>query len=480
MHSDEEAQRMREFAAKLDFDIDEDVAREALDAAEPLRESVDTLRDDYDLETDSIGEFADDEYGALLDVYPEPRTEGQGPLDGISLAIKDVVAAKNLRMTLGLEDYSYVPSFDSSVVDRLLKAGGTLVGKANTDALAIGPSGEFSEIKEVINPAAEDRVPGGSSSGPAAAVAGGLVDASIGTDTGGSIRIPAACCGVVGMRPTHGLVPRYGLYELAPSADTIGPLARDVETAAKVLEAIVGHDPKDPTSSYARLGPLADRLDARDSFDIGLPTSFFDNTADEVSDVVRGLAARLADVDSVEIHELDLEMGEITNAHPLLSSPEFSWLQRQSLTVRGQGTQYNPEFRAALQEISYNDHIALRKLPSAYIDDRSDGESYLLGRREEIRFKEHLLERFETVDLLLTPTLRAVPPKRGLTGATHEGIIRMTGNTGPISRVGFPVISVPAGEHDGIPVGAQLIAPGREDLTVLQGAKLVEDITNTT
>jgi aspartyl-tRNA(Asn)/glutamyl-tRNA(Gln) amidotransferase subunit A len=222
---------------------------------------------------------------------------------------------------------------------------------------------------------------------------------------------------------------------------------------------------------------LAEELDDWESFDIGLPTSFFDDSTDDVSEVVRGLAERIADSESVEIHELELEMGEITNAHPLLSSPEFSWLQRQSLTVRGQGTQYNPEFRAAQDDIQYNDHIALRKLPSAYIDDLSDGESYLLGRREEIRFKQHLLEQFETVDLLLTPTLQSLPPERGKTGATHEGIIRMTGNTGPISRVGFPVISVPAGEQDGIPVGAQLIAPGREDLRVLQGAKLVEDFS---
>jgi aspartyl-tRNA(Asn)/glutamyl-tRNA(Gln) amidotransferase subunit A len=278
------------------------------------------------------------------------------------------------------------------------------------------------------------------------------------------------------MKPTHGLVPRYGLQDLAPSADTIGPLARDVETVARTLEVMAGYDPRDPTSSHVDVGSLTDGLDDPGNMTVGVPTSFLDATAEPVAEVIERLIDRLADRTAVTVRRVDLTLGEITNAHPLLSSPELAWLLRQSFVVRGQGTQYEPEWPELLEGLEFNDHIALRKVPAAYVDAKTSGKSYAVGRKEEVRFERHLNEQFEDLDVLLTPTLRDVPPKRDRTGGSHEGVIKMTGNTGPISRVGFPVVSVPAGDVDGVPVGAQVIAPAFEDGRALQCARLVERI----
>jgi aspartyl-tRNA(Asn)/glutamyl-tRNA(Gln) amidotransferase subunit A len=476
VHDEAERSEVRAFAAALGFDIDDELTDEILDVVHTLETSVANLKEPTP-EQQSDGSWSDDEYGALLDVYDEPRTTAEGgPLDGLTVAVKDVIAVEGLRLTLGSADFEPVPSYDAVVVERLLAAGGAVVGKANTDKCAIGPTGEFSERREVTNPTAPDRVPGGSSSGPAAAVAAGIVDVGIGTDTGGSVRIPAACCGIVGMKPTHGLVPRYGLQDLAPSADTIGPLARDVETVARTLEVMAGYDPRDPTSSHVDVGSLTDDLDDPGHLTVGMPTSFLDATSDAVVDEITAVAGRLASEADVTVRDVDLELGEIATAHPLLSSPELAWLLRQSFVVRGQGTQYEPEWTELLDRLTFNDHIALRKVPSAYVDEKTGGRSYALGRKEEIRFERHLNEQFEELDVLLTPTLRDVPPKRDRTGGSHEGVMKMTGNTGPISRVGFPVVSVPAGDVDGVPVGAQLIAPAFEDGRALAAARLVERV----
>lgn len=167
--------------------------------------------------------------------------DGIGVLDDLTVVIKDNLAVADLAMTAGLADFSFVPSFDPMVITRLLGASATLIGKANMDAFAFGSTGEFSDFGPVDNPVVDGTVPGGSSSGSAVAVVAGLVDAALGTDTGGSVRQPPACCGLVGVTPTHRFGPRHGLMEFTLSTDTIGPMARDVVTAAGVLEVIAGH-----------------------------------------------------------------------------------------------------------------------------------------------------------------------------------------------------------------------------------------------
>ena len=477
-HTEEERELLREVAEELSFDIGDKAVISALDTAATLDETAEHLYADIEPNEGSVGSLADDEYNSLLELYDEPRIRTRtgtddGALDGLTVAIKDVIAVRGLTLTCASKNCSFVPSFDATVVDRLLDAGAGVVGKANCDAFAFGPTGEFSEFGRVINPAAEDRVPGGSSSGSGAAVAGEIVDIALGTDTGGSIRIPAACCGVVGVKPTHRLVPRTGFVDLAPSTDTIGPLARDVETATKALEAIAGPDPGDPSASHADMDGLAMGLDDHGGLTFGVPTAFLEVASDDVRGVLRDVMAMLDDLRDVSVREIELDLGAIDSAYPLTIATEFAWLLRQAFVTRGQGTQYDEGWQAGLLAAEFNEHVALRVLPAAYLDARTNGASYVAGRREAISFKRRVNELFREVDLLLTPTMRILPPTYGAVTAT-EGMEDISGNTGPFSLTGLPGVSLPAGEVDGVPVAAQVIAPDFEDGRALRGARVIE------
>jgi len=473
----EETKRMRELVAKLPFQIDDEVIEEALTIATDIEDSAEDLYSGSQTPTRSSGSMAEDEYNALLETYETPRrrTGQDGILNGLSVAVKDIIAVKDLRMTCGSRSCEYVPSYDATVVDRLLAEGGEIVGKANCDAYAFGPTGEFSEFGKVINPNEFDRVPGGSSSGSGAAVRGGLVDMSLGTDSGGSVRIPASCCGVVGVKPTHGLVSRYGLADLAPSTDVIGPLAKDVRTAAKGLEAISGHDVRDPSSSYVTTSSLHTELTSTPQTRIAVPESFLHKSTDEVVSVINDITESLADHPDFDLEYIDLDFGDLESAYPLVLAAEYAWVLRQQFVLRGQGAGYNEEFRSGLLDAEHNDHVALRVLPAAYLDAKTDGASYIAGRREAQAFMERVNTVFEEFDILLTPTLRSVPPTYGEVNAA-ENMKNITGNTMPFSLSGHPAVSVTAGYSGDVPIGVQITAPHFEDKRALQTARLVEAV----
>lgn len=205
---------LAEFGDELAYATDEETLEEVRAIINEIEPEIDEITVDSE-PSESVGSFSTDDYNALLDLYDEPRGGSNGgPLAGLTCAIKDCIAVKNLRMSCGLKDFTYVPNYDAAVVERLLMDGADVVGKANMEPFAFGPTGENSEYGSPTNPAAPNRVPGGSSSGSGAAVAADLVDFALGTDTGGSVRLPAACCGVVGIKPTHSLVPRHGFVDL--------------------------------------------------------------------------------------------------------------------------------------------------------------------------------------------------------------------------------------------------------------------------
>ena len=233
--------------------------------------------------------------------------EEPGPLAGVPVAVKDVIVTKGLRTTCGsrlLEHF--VPPYDATAVQRLEAAGGVLLGKTNCDEFAMGSSNENSAFGPVRNPVAPDRVPGGSSGGSAAAVAQGTAVVSLGSDTGGSIRQPAAFCGVVGVTPTYGRVSRYGLVAFASSLDHIGPFARNVEDAATLLQVIAGRDPKDSTSASAPVGDYhaAMQRDVR-GMKIGLPKEYFEGLVSDTRIQVEK-AVRLLEQEGCELVELSL------------------------------------------------------------------------------------------------------------------------------------------------------------------------------
>lgn len=475
---DDRLDELRELSSELLFDVSDETLVDVLDVTEDIKSTAESLYDPVE-EPTSRGSDSDDEYNALLDVYPSVRFEAdEGPLASETFAVKDNIAVENLAMTAGLAEFSYVTSYDASVVERLLSAGAGLRGKANMDALAFGPTGEFSERKPVRNPSVDDRVPGGSSSGSAAAVAGGLVDFALGSDTGGSIRVPAACCDVVGVKPSHQLVPRYGFMDLAPSLDTIGPLARDVQTAATVLETIVGHDPRDPTSSRVDLDPLDASLDDHCDLTFGLVESFLDVSSDPVTEHVRDLAADLETREDVSVTSVDVDFGEVEQSYFIFAA-EFAWVIRQGGIIRGMGTEYTEALWNAMDRMRTDrvgsENTAWRVLPAAFLDTETRGRAYAAARAEIIEYQSRTRDAFESVDLLLTPTLRVLPPEFDSV-VTSEGVLHIVGNTSPFNLTGAPAVSVPGGDVDGVPVGVQVAAPIFEDRRALQGARLIESM----
>ena len=468
-----------ELASELGFDAPDERIDDCVRVAEHLEGFLDEF-EERPPDVRSRGTVSDDEYNALLEVYPEPRTESVGGLlDGLTFAIKDCIAVEGLRMTCGVRGLSFVPGEDATVVERILDEGGAIVGKANMDAFALGPTGEFSEFGRVVNPVADGHVPGGSSSGSGAAVAGGLVDAALGTDTGGSVRFPASCCGLVGAKPTHRLVSRYGFVDLSPFTDTIGPITRDVETAARVLEAMKGYDVNDPTSSQVRTDSLLEELDDPGSPTIGVPEEFFEAAGETIRERVQSLIDDLDASDEAEIRWVDLDTSDIDKAYSFLVA-DFAWMVRQNGVSRGLGTGYDEGWRRAFQryaeEEGFNDHMALRVLPSTYLDEKTDGRSHVATKRITIDFRRRLGELFEEVDLLLTSTRRQLVPEYGAVDPV-EYMLETGNNTSQFSLAGTPAVTVPFDEVDGLPIGVQIVAPQFEDGRALRGARLVERLT---
>ncbi|MFC6993448.1 amidase [Haladaptatus sp. GCM10025707] len=467
---------MRTQAARFDFALADEILADLVTAA--LAEA--DLADDRapPAGTDRGHSSADDE-NAMLAVYDEPRLETpDGPLAGLTVAVKDNIAVADLEMTCGSASYSVIPSFDATVIERLLAAGAVLVGKTNMEPFAMGPTGEFSDFGHVTNPTAPDHVAGGSSSGSGAAVAAGTVDVALGSDTGGSIRIPAACCGVVGAKPSHRLVPRYGFVDFAPSLDTIGPLTRDVRTAARALEAMAGPDPRDPTCARATLEGVGDTVADFEGLTVGLPDTGFDRADDAVADAVREVASRL-DAVGVETTPVSLDLNlEVTYLN--IGSAEFSWLLAGDGVVRGFGSGYSEQLRAAFEaarERGLGDHVARRILPPAFLDAKTNGRAYAKARRAGIDFGERLTATFADVDALVMPTLRTLPPAVGET-TTRADLLPLIGNTAPFNIAGTPAVSVPVETVDGRPVCAQAVAPQFDDATALRVAAALEQVAN--
>jgi aspartyl-tRNA(Asn)/glutamyl-tRNA(Gln) amidotransferase subunit A len=477
-----DSETLREVTRELPFALSDVDTEQYFSTIGELESAAETLYGSYRYEVpeDVAIQKANDEFGSLLYVYDDPEpTVDTGILSGLHVGVKDNLAVAGLPMTCGSENLHFTPEYDAVVVERLCAEGSVVVGKTNQDAFAFGPSGEFSEVKNVVNPTAPDRVPGGSSSGSGAAVAAGLLDATLGTDTGGSVRIPAACCGIVGAKPTHGLVPRHGLASFAPSLDTIGPLARDVQTAADVLETIAGYDVRDPSSHHLPPRPLSDlSIEQDEKITVGIGQPFVERSTDEVSSAFTNAVSDLESEAALDVSPVDIDLGRIEEAYYLIGATEFVWWLRQDGIIRGQGTDYEEQWRSALVKTLTNEtlgpHIAGRVLPSAYLDHTTRGKAYTAARQEAIEFTRRLNRLFERIDLLVTPTIRSLPPEPGQISAS-ERLNDLLGNTAPFNLSGMPAVSVPLADHEGLPISVQVVAPRFEDRVALIGAQIIED-----
>jgi aspartyl-tRNA(Asn)/glutamyl-tRNA(Gln) amidotransferase subunit A len=390
------------------------------------------------------------------------RGVDRGPLHGIPVAVKDVFSTKGVRTTCGSKVFAeYVPARDAAVVERLEAAGAIIVGKTNMHELAYGITSNNPHFGPVRNPWNPEHVPGGSSGGSGSAVAANMVFMAMGSDTGGSIRIPASFCGTVGLKPTFGRVSRFGVLPLDFSLDHMGPLTRSVRDAAVTLNFLAGHDPRDDSSSRQK---VADYLPARPAsiagVKIGLPENFyFDKLDPEVEDAVKRMAKN-AEALGAQITLVRVPDIEAVNAvgRVILLAEAASAMERH-LKNR---TDFGADVLALLDQG--------RLLPAT---------DYIQAQRLRRRMRQECGQLWKHIDCLFTPTTPATAPRIGQTqvklGEVDEDVrLAATRLVRAINVFGFPALSIPCGvSRAGLPMGLQIIgAPFQEALILRVGAAL--------
>jgi len=407
---------------------------------------------------------------------------GAGPLSGRTVAVKDNVSTEGVRTTCGSKMLAeYVPPYDATVVERLRAAGATIVGKTNMDEFGMGTTTETSAFGPTENPTAPGRVPGGSSGGSAAAVAAGEADLALGTDTGGSIRCPAAFCGVVGIKPTYGLVSRYGLIAYANSLEGIGPIAPTVESAAELLEVIAGPDDRDATTREPE-GPrteagnpdYASAADGDvDGLDVGVVSELVEGADEGVVEVFR---SAVEDLESrgATVHEVSLPSVETAvQAYYVIAMSEASSNLARFDGVRygvsgGYDGDWNETF-ARSREAGFGAEVKRRILLGTYALSAGYHDKYYAKAQDARAWvKRDFDGAFEDVDVVASPTMPVPPFELGESLDDPLAMYLADANTVPVNLANLPAISVPAGETDGLPVGLQLVGPAFGERTLVR------------
>jgi aspartyl-tRNA(Asn)/glutamyl-tRNA(Gln) amidotransferase subunit A len=431
--------------------------------------------------------MGDSEHGADLNAFVtreviEP-TADEGPLAGRTVAVKDNISTAGVRTTCGSDMLAdYEPPYDATVVDRLREAGATIPGKTNMDEFGMGTTTETSAFGAVENPAAPGHVPGGSSGGSAAAVAAGEADLALGSDTGGSIRCPAAFCGVVGIKPTYGLVSRYGLVAYANSLEQIGPIAPTVEAAATLLDVIAGPDDADATTrdphraaglegadldhEPAAPGEYADCADGDvEGLSIGVPRELIEGADEGVvatfEDALAALEAKGASTHEVELPSVE----HAVEAYYVIAMSEASSNLARFDGVRygqpgGYDGNWNETFAGA-REQGFGEEVRRRILLGTYALSAGYHDKYYKKAQDARAWvKQDFDDALDEADVLASPTMPVPPMARGESLDDPLQMYLADANTTPVNLANLPAISVPAGETaEGLPVGLQLIGP---------------------
>lgn len=399
------------------------------------------------------------------------RKEGRyrGPLHGIPVAVKDNIDVAGEKTTMASQHHAeFTPTQDAFVVAQLKAAGAIIIGKLNLHEYAWGISSNSPHFGAVKNPWNVEISPGGSSGGGGAAVAAGMAPIALGTDTAGSIRIPGSACGVVGLKPTYGLVSLSGCFPLAKTLDHIGPMGRSVEDVALLMQAITGHDPNDPSSLKREAihsaedylqnldAPLKGRV-------IGVEEEYFFHHLDTpVEAHLRTLLERL-EAAGAEIRQVKIPTLEVTGDIGLITSlAEGSEVHKAQM-----------EENAAL----YGEDLqALYQLGSTFT-----AVDYLKAQKAREALREDFNRAFEAVDLLLAPTLPAILNRTEssnimINGAPEDVLNHSIRFTLPANLTGFPALTLPVGLVEGMPVGLQLLGPALGESLLLNVAKQIEDL----
>jgi aspartyl-tRNA(Asn)/glutamyl-tRNA(Gln) amidotransferase subunit A len=445
----------------------------AIDAAEKLNESLNAF-----LQIDRAGAL---KRGDEID-----SNHNDAPLAGVPIAVKDNINVKGLQTSCGSRVLGpYKPPYNATAIDRLIQAGAVVIGKTNCDEFAMGSSNENSAFGPVKNPWDLARVPGGSSGGSAAAVAAGIVPAALGSDTGGSVRQPAAFCGVVGFKPTYGRVSRYGLVAFGSSLDQIGVLARNASDAAAVLQVIAGRDTHDATTADV---PVPDYIGETEKnlgpgFRLGVSRALLGEGLDEeVRRSIEGAIDAYREL-GAEVVDIDLPHAKYAIAvYYIIATAEAS-----SNLARYDGVRYG--FRAedapALRDMyrrtrdeGFGAEVKRRIMLGTYVLSAGYYDAYYL-KAQKVRalLRQNFADAFTKCDLILTPTTPTVAFKFGDKVDDPLAMYLNDVYTVTANLAGIPGVSIPCGQSaDGLPVGMQLLGPYWSESTLFRAAHAFETI----
>ncbi|HEY9152469.1 MAG TPA: amidase [Anaerolineales bacterium] len=397
---------------------------------------------------------------------PHPSTSSGSrhamTLENIPFAIKDLFETKGVRTTAGsLFFKDYIPSEDAAVIQKLKSAGAVIMGKTNTHEIALGVTTVNPHFGTTHNPWDATRIPGGSSGGSAVAVATGMALAALGTDTGGSIRIPSSLCGVVGLKPTYGRVSLRGVFPLSWNLDHVGPITRTVKDAALVLQLIAGYDPQDPASINMLLGDYLNHLEDKikgKKFALAVGAYVEESDAEVIAAVNEATKVFASFGAKVEKVEMDF-LREAALANSLMTQADGAAYHRERLAQNPE--QFGADIRQRLE-----------------IGRAFTSTEYSLARRTQTEMKHRFIQFFEKYDFLLLPATPITAPLIEGNDALEQAR-RLTRFTAPFNLTGLPAISIPCGfSRDGLPIGLQIVAKAWNEAGVLRAAHAYERETD--
>lgn len=392
----------------------------------------------------------------------------QGPLHGVPVAVKDVFCTRGIRTTCGSKFFAdYAPEYDAAVVERLRAAGAIIVGKTNMHELAYGVTSANPHFGTVRNPWDLDRIAGGSSGGSGSAVAAGIVPMAMGSDTGGSIRIPASFCGTVGLKPTFGRVSRYGVLPLDFSLDHMGPLTRCVRDAALTLNVLAGFDSRDETSSRRQVAPYlpSEPVSIR-GMRIGLPENFyFERISPPVADAVKRAAHLAEEMGAIVLPLRVPDIAQLNTIGRIILLSEASATMERYLHRR---EEIGPDVLALLDQG--------RLVPAT---------DYINAQRVRRLLQQEFQSVWKQVDCLFTPTAPTSAPRIGQSTIDLDGEedvrIASTRLARGVNVLGLPALSLPCGfDEQGLPLGLQIIGPGFQEPLILRVGAALEDALDLT
>ena len=407
-----------------------------------------------------------------------------GPLAGVPIAIKDNISVAGLPNSCGSKILeNYIPPFNAHVIEKLLAAGAVILGKTNMDEFAMGSSTETSYFGPTANPWDIERVPGGSSGGSAAVIAAGQAPFALGSDTGGSIRCPAAFCGVVGLKPTYGAVSRHGVVAYANSLEQVGPLANNVTDIAVLMDVIAGYDHKDSTSIDSKTEYQKALVEDVKGLKIGVPKEFFGEGIHP--DVEKAVWNAIHKYESLGAAWEELSMTNIKYA--LASYYIIAVSEASSNLARFDGTSYG--FRASgdnwhtmvskTRAEGFGAEVKRRILLGTYaLSAGYHDKYYLKALKVRTLVKQDFDRALSKVDVLMAPTMPNPAFKIGETIEDPLTLYLSDVNTCPINLAGLPSISVPCGFTDGLPIGLQIMGKPFDEPTVLRAAYTLEQSTD--